>query len=648
MAHLNYFGVENFRVFKENTSFDLKPITVLVGTNSSGKSSLIKAIEFLKGDFRINFINKVANFMNIEISKGLELGGFNNIKNNNNYESEIISFSYPFFIPGTTESLRITISYKKSSKSKNGLDIFEVKVFRKDNPENPVVFKNHFEEHLKIDFTQLHDILVNNYGTIKNNHEESETNFFKVRERYDYDKNEWIDTFSYNNIKIVPNEKLINRHWNVQRILLTQIDENGEKEVLDDLTYKHYGVDFGSFKSFLIGFKELKTPDFLEKADLETSKSRLNSSILPFFVFINEDYLKKIIPEENYIDTLIRLQSYKKELLAKYGENWKDYLLKLQLKEMTENSFFPFYNDVTEKNDFFSWTLLEPPILFQNFERSEESTLQTMYLHNDYLTKYFMMDFFVDEFIFKGINSAISSLFETYSQLEFVPSLRSNIKRILFDNKERSFFETCVEKINKIGLSKEALYFLKKNLLQFEIANDIFIDIDENTSLTTVKLSIGNSLIFLADVGYGISQLLPILLRIAINVTENEPDYKMRWYYKSSIIVIEEPETNLHPALQSKLADLFIECYEKYDIQFIIETHSEYLIRKLQYLVAKKDFKAEDTVIYNFRKATDDNPEIVKRIDIDENGGLSKNFYPGFFDESDNLAISLFNLNNKN
>ena len=116
--------------------------------------------------------------------------------------------------------------------------------------------------------------------------------------------------------------------------------------------------------------------------------------------------------------------------------------------------------------------------------------------------------------------------------------------------------------------------------------------------------------------------MLPILLKIGINITENEPDYKVRWYFKTSIIVIEEPETNLHPALQSKLADLFIECYEKYDIQFIIETHSEYLIRKLQYLIAKKDFKAEDAVIYNFRKATEENEEIVKRIDINEDGGL--------------------------
>lgn len=124
-----------------------------------------KILEFLYGDFRDKFINKEANFSTMEIPKGLELGGFNNFKNNQNADSKNISFSYPFFISGASESFLITISYnKKSNQSKNGLDVFEVKIFRKDNPEKPLVVKNHATEKLKIDFNQFHDILKNNYG----------------------------------------------------------------------------------------------------------------------------------------------------------------------------------------------------------------------------------------------------------------------------------------------------------------------------------------------------------------------------------------------------------------------------------------------------------------------------------------------------
>lgn len=66
MPQLNGLGLENFRVFKEKHWFDFAPITILTGTNSSGKSSLINAIEILanaaeeKGNFPDNLLrNKI-------------------------------------------------------------------------------------------------------------------------------------------------------------------------------------------------------------------------------------------------------------------------------------------------------------------------------------------------------------------------------------------------------------------------------------------------------------------------------------------------------------------------------------------------------------------------------------------------------------
>jgi len=51
MAHLTRFGLSNFKAFKDQTDFKFKPITILTGTNSSGKSSLTKGIKLLKQCF---------------------------------------------------------------------------------------------------------------------------------------------------------------------------------------------------------------------------------------------------------------------------------------------------------------------------------------------------------------------------------------------------------------------------------------------------------------------------------------------------------------------------------------------------------------------------------------------------------------------
>ena len=118
------------------------------------------------------------------------------------------------------------------------------------------------------------------------------------------------------------------------------------------------------------------------------------------------------------------------------------------------------------------------------------------------------------------------------------------------------------------------------------------------------------------------------------------------------IIIIEEPETNLHPALQSKLADMFVEASKLFSIQFIIETHSEYIIRRLQYLTAKKEIKSEDTIIhYLFNpesEHTKQTNEQLRTIRIKEDGRLDKEFGTGFFDESTKLIENIWNLSNQN
>ena len=95
---------------------------------------------------------------------------------------------------------------------------------------------------------------------------------------------------------------------------------------------------------------------------------------------------------------------------------------------------------------------------------------------------------------------------------------------------------------------------------------------------------------------------------------------------------------------------MFMEANELYNINFILETHSEYLIRKLQYLVASKKLETEKVIVYylnNFNaKESLENESQVVEISINEDGSLDGDFGSGFFDEATNWKFELMRLKN--
>ena len=113
-------------------------------------------------------------------------------------------------------------------------------------------------------------------------------------------------------------------------------------------------------------------------------------------------------------------------------------------------------------------------------------------------------------------------------------------------------------------------------------------------------------------------------------------------------LAIEEPENHLHPRYQALLAEMFVDAYKNYNIHFIVETHSEYMVRKLQTLVAKKELtQGEVSLQYVYDADPEKRPKgepHVKSIKIREDGTLREAFGPGFFDEADNLAMDLLTI----
>ena len=122
----------------------------------------------------------------------------------------------------------------------------------------------------------------------------------------------------------------------------------------------------------------------------------------------------------------------------------------------------------------------------------------------------------------------------------------------------------------------------------------------------------------LPDVGFGISQLLPFVVQSLVS--------------EEKIISIEQPEVHVHPKLQADLGDLLAEAIkEPRRNQFIVETHSEHLILRLQRLVREKLLEPEDvSVIYVSRRPGGAKPQ---RLHLDEDGYFIDDWPDGFFPE---------------
>ena len=84
-----------------------------------------------------------------------------------------------------------------------------------------------------------------------------------------------------------------------------------------------------------------------------------------------------------------------------------------------------------------------------------------------------------------------------------------------------------------------------------------------------VRKSAKSAEVSLTDTGFGVSQILP-----ALTLCFYAPE--------GSTVILEQPEIHLHPFAQSALADVFIDAWKKRNVQIIVESHSEYLLNRLQ------------------------------------------------------------------
>ena len=543
-------GIKNFRVFKEETSFHLKPITILTGTNNSGKSSFLKLLNLLQQSVKdLNSLNT------LNFEKGNHnLGTFENSISWGS-ENEDMSIVFDFPLDFFDEDFKLEIIYHKMGE--NGY----IKSFK---------IYNRYRKLIALENIKLENVI--DYQS-----------FVSGESAYDYEFSfdlEYIKKFIYQ-------EKAKNAVSNVS-------NENPE----DFLFYSYSFFDK----------EENKRIDLNEIAK-KSNKKELKENLL-------------LIEKTSDIFQKVEIDNY-------------------QLKRMNTDLFSECFTD--DNTD---------PLIFWKECYRVGSALSSKF-KGDFFKNDEEFNFF-DDVVRVGIDDENLSIFRNI----VLNNIQNNLDKLKYSISDIEFLsaqrgcsnsesEEVVKQFSSLYLDMGDV-FLKKALKLLNINGEITVD-RVHGRYTTVSLVQNNNKTNILDLGYGYSQVIPILLKILVTThlhATKKSEIEDEKVNENPTLIIEEPESNLHPNLQSKLADVFVLANKTFGLKFIIETHSEYLIRKFQYLTAKNEINQDDSVIYYFNSDEFVNslePK-VKHIFINEYGGLTDSFGPGFFDEATKLQFDLIRL----
>ena len=163
---------------------------------------------------------------------------------------------------------------------------------------------------------------------------------------------------------------------------------------------------------------------------------------------------------------------------------------------------------------------------------------------------------------------------------------------------------------------------LHNRLVKFGSESGLFSDIDvkyhgrQMSDPFQLEVNVRSGLpTNIMDVGYGVSQSLPIL----VDVLTTEDEFSQN-SGKICTFLLQQPEVHLHPRAQAQLASLFVESHTKSNNRFLIETHSDYFIDRFRIAVRKGLLEADSVSVLYFEPNA--NGVTIDNMSLDENGNL--------------------------
>jgi len=489
-------------------------------------------------------------------------------------------------------------------------------------------------------------MLLDSYGSSKNH--------FELNFNQKHSRNHKIDCFSNAINRQNLKEKLFDIHFSIENkdylidyhfYPLESIDGRFEKGKLKAIKFKGKG-DNSKFSitsisnneyqlsidnSFIYGKKGEEFDDELKM--FKTIKNENEKELIEKEAILNsldENSTKRIF----FINTVISLKDKIKNLNRRIKE--------IENKNIKDNLQFQPTFHLTDFPNENSLDRIIRRVLSKYFRDNEKE----IGLSNNN-REMFKVSMLADNII-EALNINISHL---------TPNRNTQTRLYINDNGSNDIYD-IIKSLSDYPIIKKtkADVFIKRWMSKdfFDIGEDYNIKPIEGLA-SKIEIKENGDWINLVDKGFGAGQIFTILLRIADIINQGNDrngDSSRRRFRKSTpVILIEEPEANLHPAFQSLLAELFLETWKDYGIQFIVETHSEYIIRKSQLLYMKyalPDGKSprmsmvhNPFAVYYFDEA---GPYEMK---YRNDGSFNKPFGEGFLDVVDDIALEIFLKNNK-
>ena len=672
-------SIKNFRIFdREGATIGIRPITILTGCNSSGKSSIVKSLILLD-----RFLERMAegdaamlcypeNYPLRIISDQGNLGQFYDVLNSQAEKDEPITLGYSY-IPALLDE-KLSVAYEFKAKDSD-------------------IINNGWLSRISVKMDSGETL----FEAVVTEDDESRRELRVVKANLGLIKEHFLRYSSYCIYRNMTAAERGNRDAEDESVVKEFVDNVVKKSIFNILGYNSYHTknftDLSSRDCFGIA-KMIKTGivtympafDMIAGMSVDGIRKVMDGE---YWLERNRWYAERILKDfqSSGFDTII---DYYKALEEKEGfsfgmisnhsygsifhsineiskvdfealKKWE-----ARTKEQVENDELSFFDIYYSFLQFSYWT--NQTFQAHCDENSVKEVLSKEELDNgaqprrvpDHPTFALLRKFFSEVLLDTLMPSSIGSI-------QYVSSTKAAVKRVYsigdtlepFDNLLMTYLDCCKEYRGSFKYGS----FINEWINKFEIGFRIeFKATDAGGGIIPYLYknesdSYGHPL---ADEGYGITQLLAMLISIEVSImsagnhisyARHQKRYDYHLLYPTSTVAVEEPEIHLHPRFQSLLAELFVDANRRYNVQFIVETHSEYLIRKMQTLVAQNSVnpneginRASLAIFYIDRKDETSAKNEIREIEIREDGCLANPFGPGFFDEASSLSLNLLKI----